>query len=213
MVNDKQHSAVNIKQRIIGAIVLIALAVIIVPMLLDLRKDYDSVISGSNIPPKPDDFRIEVFQFDKDADIKVPAPVIEQIVNDVAGPASAEPADNVIADNVPSVEQSSARERVSELRDRINDSKDGSVAQAGQAAAQAWVVQLASLTRQQNALTLRDRVRKMGLHAFVVSSQVDGKTMYRVLVGPELLRSNAENVRQRLQQEIKLNGLVMTYKR
>ena len=210
MVSDKQQSAVNIKQRIIGAVVLVALAVIIIPLVLDLRKDYDRVISGSNIPPKPDDFRIEVFQFDQDAEINVPTPVVEQLVTDVAS-VSAEPGDNT--DNEPSIEHSSARERVSELRDRINDSKDGSVAKAGQAAAQAWVVQLASLTRKQNALTLRDRVRKMGLHAFVVSSQVDNKTMYRVLVGPELLRSNAENNRLRLQQEINLSGLVLKYRR
>jgi len=53
----------KIKQRLVGAAVLIALAVIIVPMILDFRKDYDHVIKGTNIPPKPDDFHVEVCAF------------------------------------------------------------------------------------------------------------------------------------------------------
>src|SRR3972149_4777744 len=50
----------KIKQRLVGALGLIALAVIIIPLILDFRKDYGTVIKGTNIPPKPDDFRVEV---------------------------------------------------------------------------------------------------------------------------------------------------------
>jgi len=212
MNNDKLSSGINIKQRIVGAVVLVALVVIITPLLLDMRKDYDSVIGGSNIPPKPDDFRVEVLEFDKDTEIKVPTMPLEAVVITDDTPAPP-PGDKVVADDNTATEEQSAAERFSELRDRINDSEDGSVAKAGQATAEAWVVQLASLTRKQNALTLRDRVLKVGQHAFVVSSDVDGQVMYRVLVGPYLLRSQAEDKRQRLQQEIKLNGLVLKYRR
>ena len=212
MTNDTQRPAVNIKQRIIGAVVLIALLVIIMPSLLDLRKDYDLVVSGSNIPPKPDDFRVEVLQFDEDAEIKVPAAPAEEIVIS-ADAATAGPGEKKIAPDAASAGQADTQERFNEMRNRINDSKDGSVAKAGQAAAEAWVVQLASLTRKQNALALRDRVLDKGLHAFVVSSEADGKVMYRVLVGPELLRSNAEKKRQRLLQEVNLDGLVVKYRR
>jgi len=48
------------KQRLVGALVLIALAAIVIPLMLDFRKDYGHVIKGTNIPPKPDDFRVEV---------------------------------------------------------------------------------------------------------------------------------------------------------
>jgi len=47
-------------QRIVGALVLLALAVIIIPMVLDLRKGYDVSIDKTNIPPRPEDFRVEV---------------------------------------------------------------------------------------------------------------------------------------------------------
>jgi len=211
MNNDKLPPGINIKQRIVGAVVLVALTVIITPLLLDMRKDYDNVIGGSNIPPKPDDFRVEVLEFDKDTEIEVPTMPVENV--DVTADSHAmQPGDKVVADDTVQ-EEPSAKQRFSELRNRINDSEDGSVAKAGQATAEAWVVQLASLTRKQNAIILRDRVQKNGQHAFVVSSDVDGQAMYRVLVGPYLLRSQAEEERQLLQKEIKLNGLVHKYRR
>jgi len=212
MAQDKHQSPVNIRQRLIGAVVLIALAVIAIPLVLDLRKDYEHVIGSSNIPPKPDDFRVEVIHFDTNAEIKVPGRAVDRVVTGSDEATGKQPVKSTAA-VAATTQQTHAVERVGELRSRINDSKDGSVAGAGQAAAEAWVVQLASLTRKQNALLLQERVRKKGLHAFVVSSQVDGNTMYRVLVGPELLRSNAEKQRQRLQQEIKLSGLVIKYRR
>jgi len=210
MNNDNQSSGINIRQRIVGAVVLVALAVIITPLLLDMRKDYDNVIGGTNIPPKPDDFRIEVLEFDKDSEIKVPAMPSEEVVVTSDAPAM-QGQDKVVIDNA-ATEEPSAAQRFSELRDRINDSEDGSAARAGQATAEAWVVQLASLTSQKNALILRDRVLKKGQHAFVVSSDVDGRVMYRVLVGPYLLRSQAEDSRQRLEKDIKLSGLVVKYR-
>jgi len=214
MVNDKKQTGINIKQRIIGAIVLIALAVIIVPLVLDLRKDYDHVIHGTNIPPKPDDFRVEVFNFDKNGAIKVPARDVDKLLG-AADDGSVQHPDKTGSDRTKTgqVSDDASEKRVRELQNRINDSKDGSVVKAGQAAAESWVIQLASLTRKKNAFGLRDRVRKMGLHAFVVSNQVDGKSMYRVLVGPELLRSNAEKQRKRLQQETNLSGMVIKYGR
>ena len=56
--SDIQES--SFKQRLVGAMVLIALVVIFVPMVLDFRQNSDKVISGSNMPPQPEDFNIEV---------------------------------------------------------------------------------------------------------------------------------------------------------
>ena len=210
MNNDNQSSGINLRQRIVGAVVLVALAVIITPLLLDMRKDYDKVIGGTNIPPKPDDFRVEVLEFDKDSEIRVPPMPADEVVTAPETRIN-QGQDRTVTDNA-ETEEPSAAQRFSELRDRINDSEDGSVARAGQATAEAWVVQLASLTSEKNALILRDRVLEKGQHAFVVSSDVDGKVMYRVLAGPYLLRSQAEDRRQRLEKDIKLSGMVVKYR-
>lgn len=211
MNSDRKHPAFDIRQRITGAVVLIALAVIIVPLILDFRQDYDRGITSTNIPPRPDDFKVEVFTFDKSAAIKVPVLAQENVVQASAKQQDETP--QAESTDETSESQQDVRSRVTEMRNRVSDSKDGSVAAAGQAKAEAWVVQLASLTREANALALQERVRKLGLHAFTVRSQVDDKTMYRVLVGPELLRSNAEKQRQKLLDEVKLSGLVVKYQR
>lgn len=212
MNNDRKHPTFDLKQRITGALVLIALAVIIVPMVLDFRQDYDRGITSTNIPPKPDDFKVEVFTFDKTAEIKVPDLAQDNVVQAAASPPqqpAAAPATKQAVDD----SQQAVRSRVTEMRNRRSDSKDGSVAGAGKVKAEAWVVQLASLSREANALALQKRVRTFGLHAFTVRSDIDGKTLYRVLVGPELLRSNAEIQQQKLRDEFNLNGLVVKYRR
>lgn len=209
MDNEKQPSSVNIKQRIIGAVVLIALAVIIIPSVLDLRQDYDHVIRGTNIVPKPDNFRVEVFEFGPQMDIKVPVKAVNALLS-VVDDSSGQQRNGV--DSVVTAGPEQAQHRIDELRRRLGDNPEGQMA-SGQVKAEAWVVQLASLSRKENALNLRQQVRQKGLHAFIVSSQVKGKTMYRVLVGPELLRSNAERQRQRLYKEMKLDGMVVKHRR
>jgi DedD protein len=75
----------------------------------------------------------------------------------------------------------------------------------------AWVVQLASLSRESNAVALRDRLRKAGFTAFVERVRVNGKPVFRVRVGPELDRDRAEALRRRLQQTRNLRGIVLVY--
>jgi len=85
------------KQRLVGALVLIALAVIIIPMFLDFRKDYGRVIRGSNIPPKPDDFHTEVIAITPPEEAR-PLPAVKE---------SAEvPTDEAATDEVPTDEAS-----------------------------------------------------------------------------------------------------------
>jgi len=45
---------IQLKQRLVGAIVLVALAVIFIPMLLPGEGSLSDAIHGSNIPPEPD---------------------------------------------------------------------------------------------------------------------------------------------------------------
>jgi len=75
----------------------------------------------------------------------------------------------------------------------------------------AWVVQLASLSRESNAVALRDRLRRAGFKAFVERVRVNGKPVFRVRVGPELDRDRAEALRRRLQQTQNLRGIVLVY--
>jgi DedD protein len=74
-----------------------------------------------------------------------------------------------------------------------------------------WVVQLGSFSVQKNALKLRDRLRKKGHASFVENYTRDGKTSYRVRVGPELTRELAKKLKQTLKAQAKLDGLVIAF--
>src|SRR3989304_2227333 len=73
----------KIKQRLVGALVLIALAVIIIPLILDFRKDYGTVIKGTNLPPKPEDCRVEVVPIQPPQGATTPP--VDGIISEMSG--------------------------------------------------------------------------------------------------------------------------------
>jgi len=76
---------------------------------------------------------------------------------------------------------------------------------------QAWVVQVASFHEQKNAVRLREQLQKKGYTTFVEQLSADPGSMFRVRIGPELKRSDAQSIRDRIAAEMKLDGLVTRY--
>jgi len=72
----------------------------------------------------------------------------------------------------------------------------------------AWVVQMGSFARQNNADALRDRLRKAGYRAFVSRHDGGGKAVYRVQVGPELSRRQAARQRDELRRKLEIKGII-----
>ena len=75
---------------------------------------------------------------------------------------------------------------------------------------QAWVVQLASFKKMENANSLRDKLIKAKYTAYVQQYQ----SHYRVFIGPFPERKDAEVIRSKLKSAYKLHdsGIVMVYK-
>jgi DedD protein len=66
---------------------------------------------------------------------------------------------------------------------------------------------------ESKALKLRDRLRDADFSAFVErATKPNGDAVYRVRVGPVLVRSEANKLKDKVKQEIKLDGLVMKYR-
>lgn len=195
------------KQRIVGALVLIALAVIIVPLVLDFRKDYGRVIKGTNIPPKPDDFRVEVMPLTPPEDLKTlpangepaetssPAPPPES-----AAPAATPPK---------TVKQEPAPGPAKTVTAKKPAPPPGETAST--TVEEGWIVQLGSFSSKQNAEDLRDQIQKKGFKAFVDEVMVDGKPIQRVRIGPMEKKSGAEAIRDKLAADMKLDAIVLSY--
>lgn len=189
----------QLKQRIIGAIVLISLAIIFIPALLDGSHTNVSPLQERQAPQKPN-FYFEEIKLPKSVDAgKAPSRVIKD-KKDVSTtkPVAVKP--KVV------VKQS---EPVSQKIERKVSKKPDSTTK--KPAPSAWVVQIASLTNSKRALELKGKLKKRGFSAFVEEITRDGKRFYRVRVGPELKQAEAVQLQRKITKKMKLDGKVMRY--
>lgn len=74
-----------------------------------------------------------------------------------------------------------------------------------------WIVQLASFSNRSNAETLKRKLNSKGFTAYLSSAKNSkGLEITRLLVGPEKDRPTAENLAKRLQQSVKMKGIVLS---
>jgi len=186
----------HLKQRIVGAIVLVALAVIFIPMLLSGDKDKGMSIFGTNIPPKPANVA-------KVKTLEIPSPqqppAAEKVIRT---PVDEQNVESVKAESKKPGSKAEKPAAVTKVEPSITTkSKD----------AKAWAVQVGSFSNPDNALGLRNKLRQNGYHAFVEKVTTSKGEVYRVRVGPEVKRSEAEALQQELQTKLKLKGLVVAH--
>ncbi|MFQ5470489.1 MAG: SPOR domain-containing protein [Gammaproteobacteria bacterium] len=190
-VSDNQSKA-GLKQRLVGILVLCGFAVVAFHVLQDIQKDSAHAIKGTNIPPKPENFHVEVL------------PLADFEPN--ASESSVSGENEIQTQPVVSDTDNAERSNVISL-----PAKKGSVAGAvtGLKKPGAWVVQVGSFKDETNAYTLRDQLREKGFASNVEKMTAAGEQIYRVIVGPELLKSKAEATRKQLSQRESLDGIVV----
>ena len=168
-----------LKQRLVGAIVLVSLAVIFIPVILEGPRD-EWAPRNHTIPEPPD------LAYTAPAELPVPA-----LQPDDVAPAtdSAESRDEPQDAPVPAPV---AEHAASEPAVTPPPVEKPPVKQA-QSLAAGWYVQVGSFSQSGNADRLRDRLRKAGLDTHRQATA--GGAGYRVLVGPEKTRELAEKLR------------------
>ncbi len=192
----------RLKQRLVGAVVLVSLAVIFIPMLLDGGEEGGMPLFGSNIPDKPD-YRFEPLDIplepvepvpdEKPVLVDKPEPVEEKPVKKQASEEQAKTEKLVIKHNEPP--------KPATTRDKPEP----------KAEAVGWVVQVGSFSSSENAFALRDKLRAKGFTTFVERLKTNGSTVYRVRIGPELERATAESQLEKLKRQTQYKGIVMEH--
>ncbi|MCI0400115.1 MAG: SPOR domain-containing protein [Gammaproteobacteria bacterium] len=189
------------KERLVGAAVLVALAVIFIPIVFDETPTPVTTITSTNIPPKPTDvFTSRIIPIDElTQDVTREHPAARPMPDGSSdGNRATEPIVTAKKDAAPSVlENATVPEDTPAVGERV-----GLVA---------WVVQLGSFSSEANAQALNEKLRKSGYASFVDAVNTDGKKVFRVRVGPELVRSDAEALRENLGKTVKLEGIVVRY--
>ena len=204
----------SLKQRLLGAAVLIALAVIIVPMILSGSAPHNAdemQVSSLAIPPAPDrEFRNRVLNVEPARPDAVPdAPVAETIATVDTGAASAPPAPSPSPPSSPSPSQppsASAPVVVAVAKPPASPApppvREAPAAKPdpGQAASGRFYVNLGVYATASNAQDLVAALKKDGFAASAEASEVQGKPARRVQVGPFATRAAAEASRLRIRQ-------------
>ncbi|WP_448682054.1 SPOR domain-containing protein [Pseudomonas nicosulfuronedens] len=208
----------GLKQRVVGALVLLALAVIFLPMLFSREDDVRQVVVEAPVMPKPPAMPTVEVQ-----PTEVPEPQAEDADN-AAPPAEAAPA------QTPSAPIASLPAQPTQPKAPVPQPAAPKPAAPAQQPAQAsaapaapvqqpaqrldsnnlpvsWSVQLASLSNRARADELQKSLRSQGYNAYVRS--FDG--MNRVFVGPVVERAEADRLRDQLGKQQKLNGFVVRF--
>jgi DedD protein len=73
-----------------------------------------------------------------------------------------------------------------------------------------WAVQLGAFKTADEANKLRDKLKNAGFVAFVDKADTESGTLFRVRAGPETDRGNADKLKGRIKDKLKLDGMVVT---
>jgi DedD protein len=193
----------RLKQRLIGAIVLVALAVIFIPMLLQGPVERHLADIPIEIPPKPA----------MNVDVQ-PQPSEGGAGNAPAASTSFTPSTPLDPASRPPENSGAPRQGPAELEPSAEPVAAGEPLESPPRTPSelaAWAVQVGSFGTQGNALGLRDRLRRKGYAAYTETIQSDGKTFYRVRVGPTIQREEAEQLQAKLARKESLKGLVVSH--
>jgi DedD protein len=178
-----------LKERIIGAAILVLVVVLVVPVFLDGTPGGDEIVSERVALPGQAEQKSQTVVLDRDRKDPVPVatgsaseqkqkpppkPVVKQAEPETVKPdpePEAEPAK-------PAAEKSAA-----------NASSTGM-----------WAVQLGSFGDQENAERLAADLRKQGFAAFLSQLSTSSGQLHRVRIGPQKDRESAEAMAARLQK-------------
>ncbi|CAI8918966.1 SPOR domain-containing protein [Pseudomonas neuropathica] len=203
------------KQRMVGALVLVALAVIFLPMLFSRQDEQRQVTveapAAPQAPVVPQVQMETVAVPEPQALPQEPVPTDEEVAEDTApaAPVAATPtapimitkpvAPPAVAKPIPAPAQpiTASSSKPDTTQSRV-DANGLSVS---------WSVQLASLSSRASAESLQKTLRSQGYNAYIRSA--DGKN--RVFVGPLIERAEADRLRDLLGRQQNLKGFVVRF--
>jgi cell division septation protein DedD len=199
----------QLKERIVGATVIVALGIILIPWLLDGPAQTPRAVEQTLELPRSDGAtRSYSIPLDPAAGRPVQIGGSEAEKPAAAGPDSAAPAGVIqrpaLAEPQPQATPSTRPDaQPSQPPPRPAPQPAPQAAPAAEPRPQApaedsWTVQVGSFSQAANAENLRERLAGQGFDAFVSRVATDAGTMHRVRVGPVPERAAAEQLMTRL---------------
>lgn len=221
-----------LKERLVGATVLVILVVIFLPMLLsDHIKDND--VEESELPTVELTESIEVTPVEVETSSEEEMLELESLELESYGNEGQQ--QTLSVDNQAEQENNKAitetqdsakevevtEEKVEPVKPQeqttnteTTDSKQTTSSDANrlrEMGLTAYVVQLGTFSSKTNAEGLVKKLKSKDFPAFIEPIRSGDKMLYRVRVGPEVDREDANALLQKLRQEMKIDGTVLEY--
>jgi len=198
-----------LKQRLVGAVILAAIAVIFLPSFFKEQQVY-TIDTDTQIPDQPAVASTEFNAPEQVADIQ-PAPAPETMFQPpVVEQVPPEP--DLHGQHANEAVHATPEAKTPEPA--TTDTGDESVPQLSLNAdgvPSAWVVQVASLTNKAAANKLRDELQADGHKAYVRSIATANGTVTRVFIGPKLDKAEAQAVKAQIDERLKVKSLVRRF--
>lgn len=206
---------IALKQRLVGASVLVALAVVVLPMLLGGRPDEGGDSHAIEIPEQPPELDFETRRYpigetrlpepDTQQPITLPAPARDQTVTR----ASDEEATEVVsAEPQPSDERATPPPGTEDIAARteeppVNVVQPDTLPEPAPSGSGRYIVQVASFGSENNARRLTGQLREQGYTVTSDTVRSDVGTLHRVRVGPYASETDADRAVAALQSQLR----------
>jgi DedD protein len=192
----------GLKQRIVGAIVLAAAAIIFLPMLADDNVD-SSVSAETQIPEPPKAPAISDVDPDKVANNMPPIETAAQQQGKTWQEQDQAP--NAFDEDEPAPQEPVQSDTEKPIPDGVKIGKNG--------LPESWTLQVGAFSDKSKAQTLSDTLAKKGYQSYVRAIKDDkGASTFKVFVGPDVQRAHLEDTMKKLlaiKQELHIGGILL----
>lgn len=197
-----------LKNRLVGTIIIVALAVIFLPDFLDGKKqtNREPFVSVPANPPIKPIVEPEPFPSERVARAAVPAVEVEEAkaldsVYESKGETELQASDDGQTPSTsPEPKDELASQTVIEASSELAEEDAG------------WVIQLGSFRHEKNVKSLLAKLERAGYRAFSRKIQTSSGLLNKVFVGPDLDKQKLESALPHLKELTNLKGKVTTFK-
>lgn len=189
----------NPKHRIVGAVIIVSLAVIVLPMIL------------SDEPGQPAASRV--------SDIgEIPQPETKVLRLPTTSLAEQAVTDTQVTTTTTTVDTSQTKTTKKSNTTTTAKATQTQKAEPKVSASEkpavldGWVVQVGTFSNDDNARRLRDKLKKHGFLVSLVDVKLKGEKAVRVRVGPYRQKKVAEKAQTQIRKKVGLEGVVLAYK-
>lgn len=185
------------KYRLIGAGLLLGSSAILLPLILDGERP-ESLDVQISVPERPEFPEVGIAPVQPVSEMEIPdEPVDVNSIELLPSDPETQPVKPVAKEPVRVVSEPEAKPAEPVLK----------VTKEPVPIGERWTLQVATFGKQDNATRTLKKLKDAGYPAYVMTTN----SLFKVFVGPELKREESEKMKQKVQKEFKLSGIVVKY--